>query len=192
MRTTETTPLQPCFDVGGALVRTWREGDAGSLYEAVASSREELGRWLPWAKPGYAEADARSWIKFCERSWQERSGFPFGVFDEHGAAIGGCGINRLDDANRCAALGYWIATPQTGRGIARRAASAVARFGFRELGLCRIEILILPDNRPSRRVAESIGARWECDARARLQHHGAAATAAVYSLLADDISEAAG
>jgi ribosomal-protein-serine acetyltransferase len=181
----------PHFDLGGAIVRPWRQDDAASLFDAVAASRDALGRWLPWAKPDYSAVDAQDWIDFCERSWRERSGFPFGVFAADGAAIGGCGINRLEPANRCAALGYWIATPQAGRGIARRAARAVAAFGFRELGLCRIEILILPDNRASRRVAEAIGARWECDARARLQQDGAAATASVYSLLPEDLRDAA-
>lgn len=185
--TTETIASVSCIHVDGVVVRPWQPDDAVSLFDAVAASRSELGRWLPWAKPDYALADAREWIAFCERSWRERSGFPFGVFDADGNAVGGCGINRFEPANRCAALGYWIATRATGRGVARRAASAVAAFGFRELGLCRLEILVLPDNRASRRVAEAIGARWECDARARLQHQSVAATACIYALLPEDL-----
>jgi ribosomal-protein-serine acetyltransferase len=193
-RTTARMPITeavvlPQLRAGSAILRPWRADDAANLFDAVAASREELGRWLPWATPDYALSDAQDWIAFCERNWRERSAFPFGVFDEDGGAIGGCGINRLDSANRCAALGYWIATPRTGHGFARRAATGVAAFGFRELGLCRIEILILPENRASRRVAEAIGAQWECDARARLQHRGVAAAACVYALLPDDMPD---
>lgn len=187
MPITDADVARPQIDIGDAVVRPWRVQDAEALLDAVDRSRAELARWLPWATPGYASEDAAGWIALCERSWQERSAYPFGVFAPDGAAIGGVGINRIDAANRCGALGYWIATPQTGRGIARRAARAVVQFGFARVGLCRIEILILPDNGASRRVAESLGAQWECDARARVQHEGRPATACVYALLPEDL-----
>lgn len=184
---TEISAADVRVDLGDTVVRPWRGDDADSLVRAVTVSIDELARWLPWAKRDYCAADAREWIAFCERSWHERSAFPFGVFASDGAAIGGVGINRIDAQNRCGSLGYWVATTHTRRGHARRAARAAAEFGFRELGLCRVEILILPDNRASRRVAEAIGAQWECDARARIQHAGLPATAAVYALLPDEL-----
>jgi RimJ/RimL family protein N-acetyltransferase len=63
----------------------------------------------------------------------------------------------------------------------------VARFGFGRLGLIRIEIIALPDNRPSRRTAEKLGARFEAIARQRLWARGQACDAAVYALIPQDL-----
>lgn len=176
------------WNLGDLIVRPWRAEDADSLYRAVDASRSELARWLPWCSDAYAPADAVAWVEFSLRSWRERSLFPLGVFDAcSGEVRGGTGINHLDLPNRRGALGYWVASAHAGRGVARRAAAVAAGFGFAELGLCRIEIIVLLDNQASHRVAGALGARHECDARHRVQHQGHAATASVYSLLPDDL-----
>jgi len=68
-------------------------------------------------------------------------------------------------------------------GVAIAAARLAAGFAFRELGLTRIEIVALVDNVASRRVAEKLGATFECVARNRLVHNGVPFAAAVYSLV---------
>lgn len=178
------------LQAGAWTLRPWRESDAEALYRAVAASRDELGRWLAWAHADYAPADAVDWVARCERGWRDRSQHAFGVFAGDGEVLGGAGISRVDGLNRVGNLGYWVATAATGQGVARTAARAVARYGFEVLGLCRLEIVVLPDNRPSRRVALALGAQWECTARHRVQHQGAPAAAEVYALLASDLAAA--
>jgi len=174
--------------IDGLIIRPWQTADAENLYRAVDASRSELTRWLPWCSDAYAPADASAWVEFSLRSWAERSEFPLGVFDAHsGDVLGGTGINHLDRPNRRGALGYWVSSAHTGRGVARRAAAVAAEFGFGELELCRIEIIVLLDNLASHRVAAALGARHECDARHRVQHQGDAVTASVYSLLPGDL-----
>jgi RimJ/RimL family protein N-acetyltransferase len=58
-------------------------------------------------------------------------------------------------------IGYWVRTSQTGLGLATAAVRLVARFGFEDLGLRRLEMLIATDNLASRRVAEKVGATFE-------------------------------
>lgn len=176
---------------GGLIVRPWQAADAENLYRAVDASRSELTRWLPWCSDTYTLGDAVAWVDFSLHSWHERSQFPLGVFDAHtGDVVGGTGINHLDLPNRRGALGYWVSSAHTGRGVARRAAAVAAEFGFRELALCRIEIIVLLDNHASHRVAVALGALRECDARHRVQHHGEAATASVYALLPGQLRQA--
>lgn len=176
------------LQAGAWTLRPWREADAEALYRAVAASRNELGCWLAWAHADYAPADAVAWITRCERSWRDRSDHAFGVFAENGEVLGGAGISRIDGLNRVGNLGYWVATAATGQGVARSAARAVASYGFDTLGLGRLEIVVLPDNELSRRVAVALGAQWECTARHRVQHQGVPAAAEVYSLLASDLA----
>jgi ribosomal-protein-serine acetyltransferase len=188
---TEATAQEPQLDAGAWLLRPWREEDTDGLYRAVIASLEELGRWLPWARPDYAREHTIDWIARCQRDWRERSGYPFGVFAAgSGEVVGAVGINQIDGVHRRGNLGYWVATASAGQGVARSAARAAAGFAFRELALCRLEIVALPDNNASCRVAEALGAQWECRARHRVQHHGQPADAEVYSLLPGDLSGA--
>lgn len=52
-----------------------------------------------------------------------------------------------------------------------------------ELKLTRLEIVAPEDNVPSRRVAEKVGAVFECIARNRVMVHGKPQNAAVYALV---------
>lgn len=188
MTTTPTEPApSPELRAGPWLLRPWREADVDGLYDAVTASLGELGRWLAWAGPEYSRDDTVAWIARCGRDWREKRGYAFGVFAANGGeVVGAAGISQLDGLNRRGNLGYWVATAATGQGIARRAARAVAEFGFRELGLCRLEIVVLPQNLASCRVATALGAQWECRARHRLQHQGQPADAEIYALLRAD------
>src|SRR5438876_1019870 len=58
-------------------------------------------------------------------------------------------------------VGYWVRTSQTGQGIATAAVRLIAWFGFEDLGLLRLELLIAADNPASRRIAEKVGATFE-------------------------------
>lgn len=168
----------------GIQVRPWREDDVDGLYRAVDASRAQLTRWLPWCSADYSRDDAAAWIAFSQRAWAERSLFPLGIFSAAGGEVlGSTGINHLDWPNRRGALGYWVATPHAGQGLARRAARLALDLAFGELGLERVEIIVLLDNEPSHRVARALGAQWECDARRRLVQQGRAQTASVYALL---------
>jgi ribosomal-protein-serine acetyltransferase len=64
----------------------------------------------------------------------------------------------------------------------------VAEFGFAQLGLIRIEVVVMPDNQASLRTARKIGARFEAIARQRLWSNGEAHDAAVYGLIPQDLS----
>ncbi|MEN3110879.1 GNAT family protein [Uliginosibacterium paludis] len=169
------------------VIRRFVDTDAPSFLAAVQASPEALARWMPWWKADYALADAQAWIDHTCKVWQEGKDRLFGIFDAGtGAVIGGTGINRIDPAHRTGNIGYWVSTPCTKRGVARFAAREMARFGFSELGLTRLEIVALPGNAASIRVAEAVGAQRECLARNRVWLGGQAHDALVFSLVPED------
>ena len=57
-----------------------------------------------------------------------------------------------------------------------------AAFAFEELGLLRLELVMLPHNAASRRVAERLGAVFEEEIDGRLVFQGKPAAALVYAL----------
>jgi ribosomal-protein-serine acetyltransferase len=171
------------------LVRRLEASDAPSLFAAVRASLAELVYWMPWCKKDYAIEDAVSWIDFTQEAWAQRSEFPLGIFEVGtGSVVGGTGVNQINKANRIGNVGYWVSSAHVGRGVARFAAQQAARLGFGELGLTRLEFIVLTHNIASQRVAESLGAARECQARNRLYFHGQAHDAVVYSLLPGDIA----
>lgn len=72
-------------------------------------------------------------------------------------------------ALRGAHIGYWIDKRFANKGITTRAVMLMTEYGFRELGLHRIEISFRPENGASRRVAEKAGYHFEGD-RHRFLH----------------------
>ena len=173
---------------GRLSLRPWRNADAADLLAAVRESVDNVGRWLPWCHAGYGPEQAAAWVAHCQDAWQAGEHYAFAVRDAtSGALLGGCGLNQINRAHRSANLGYWVRATCQRHGIAVAAARLVARFGFAELGLLRIEIVTLPDNLASRRVAEKLGASFECIARQRLWAWDRAHDAAVHGLIPADL-----
>jgi RimJ/RimL family protein N-acetyltransferase len=172
---------------GDVLVRPLAAGDTLPLYEAVRASVDSLAYWLPWCHAGYSLADAVNWVDRSIESWANQSEFPLGIFSTRGEFLGGTGLSHVDRGHNLANIGYWVSTPHRGKGVACVGAALAARLGFRELGFTRLEIVVLPHNLASLRVAEKLGATREVEARNRVMFQGKPASAIVYSLVPDDI-----
>ncbi len=178
---------------GPLLLRSYQVSDAASFSQSAIRSAAEVGQWLAWCTPAYDEAVATRYIRDAACDRLGRKAFSFGIFQagEDGCHLGGVALNRIDWAGRCANLGYWVATHAAGRGVGSLAAERICRFGFEELGLARIEILVEVGNAPSRAVALRIGARPEGILRNRLQRGGTSADAELFSLLPGELTSAA-
>ena len=174
---------------GKILIRPHAAGDVGPMHEAVVESMATVGRWMAWCHEGYSMQDAMTFYERCATAWDTDGDREFGIFDAGSGEVLGCvGINQINRVNRFANMGYWVRASRERRGIASAAARLASGFAFAGLGLARIEIVVLPGNAASRRVAEKIGARFECIARNRLQFGDEARDAALYSVVPDDLS----
>lgn len=165
------------------VLRKFESRDVEQFVEAVRESAESVGSWLPWWNAAYSPDDARSWFQACDDAIVAGSGFDIGIFSkDDGLFIGGIAINRIDSGNRSGALGYWVRDSQQGNGYCSEAVNRIKEFGFNDLALTRLEIVVLTENTASRRVAEKCGAKLECIAENKLLHQGQPTAAAVYSL----------
>jgi RimJ/RimL family protein N-acetyltransferase len=87
------------------------------------------------------------------------------VFKPEGRYIGRCGLYPLRGEDNAvipeeACLAYYLARPYWGRGLAAEAGRAFIQYGFRELGLSRIEAGANANNLASIRVLEKLGFVW--------------------------------
>lgn len=173
---------------GTIRLRQYHLNDADELYEAVRESMSELHPWMPWCHPDYSIEDSRQWLASREEAGNCGSEYSFRISDARtDRYLGGVGLNQINNLYRAANLGYWIRTSAAGRGAATRATRLVARFGFEELNLIRIEIVAAVGNLASQRVAEKVGAFREGVMRRALLIHGAAHDAVLTSLIAEDM-----
>lgn len=169
-------------------LRPYRESDAEELYRAVRESMTELHQWMAWCGPDYSIEDSREWLASRAEARSKGTEYDFRISDARtDEYLGGTGLNQIKELYRAANLGYWITTGATGRGVATRAARLVARFGFEELNLVRIEIVAAVGNLASQRVAEKVGAFREGVMRKALIIHGVEHDAVLTSLVAEDM-----
>jgi RimJ/RimL family protein N-acetyltransferase len=173
---------------GELLLRPLQRTDRDALYEAVRESLTEVSPWLPWCHMGYAISETEQFIESCITAWAQQTYYPLAIFDAAtGRYFGGTGVNHIDSANRMGAIGYWVRSSATRRGIATKAVRLVARFAFESVKLVRVEIVVRPQNTPSRRVAERSGAKLETLARNRIVQHGRPYDALLFSLIPEDL-----
>ena len=176
---------------GVVTIRPARAGDAGLMYEAVRESVPELSRWMSWCHENYSMAEAEAFLAALPEAWRVGAEYGFFSFDAPtGALLGGVGLNYVNRDYMMCNLGYWVRTSRAGRGVASRATRLAARFAFAELGMQRVEIVAAVGNHASRRAAEKAGAAREGTLRKRLLIRGQPHDAVLFSLVAEDLSDA--
>ena len=174
------------------MLRSYRLKDARDVFDAARESLTAMYPWMPWAHKDYSIKDSREWMKKRPHEWGNGIEYDFAIFDARdGSFLGACGLNRIDHANRSANLGYWVRSSRMGKGIAPAATLLLAGWGFKELGLNRIEIVVAVGNLRSQRVAEKTGAQREGVMRNRLYLYDQIHDAALYSLVPGDLARAA-
>jgi [ribosomal protein S5]-alanine N-acetyltransferase len=163
IRATRVAPLE--LRGWRVVLRTLTEDDYEAWHEVRRRCRDWLVPWEP--RPAGAPTtpeDRASFSARCaarERERQMGSGYGFGIFV--GGSLAGevtlSSIQRGPFQNGF--IGYWVDRDMAGNSIAPESVVVILRFAFEDLGLHRLEIAIVPRNRPSRRVVEKLKLREE-------------------------------
>jgi RimJ/RimL family protein N-acetyltransferase len=163
------------------ILRPYQQTDAVQMSAAVRESTATVGRWMTWAKPGFNDYDAICWFEHCNQARASGTAHELGIFTGDGHFMGGCGLNQFSTLNKLCNLGYWVRESRQRSGAATAAVLALRDFGLDRLGLARIEIVAAEGNTASIGVARKAGATFEGIAKSRLQLHGHAVDAHVFS-----------
>ena len=152
------------------------------------ASDPEVVKYMTWG-PNTRDETRR----FIEKNIQSqivkpRTSYDLAItFDDD--LIGGCGliIHSLSDGR--AELGYCIRRDDWGKGIGTMVAATLIEFGFKELGLHRIEAKCDPENHASYRIMEKNGMQREGVLREEKNIHGERRDSYIYSILRHEWSQ---
>jgi len=135
------------------VVRSWRTSDAEPLARHANNRKIWINLRDAFPHP-YTARDARDFIRSVVRRTPETL-FAIAVGDE---PVGGIGFVLHQDVERVSAeIGYWLAEPFWGRGIATEALAAVTRYAIETHALTRIYAVPFAWNAASCRVLEKAG-----------------------------------
>lgn len=135
-------------------LRRWRESDLDSLVRYANNRAVWLNLRDRFPHP-YTRGDAEGWIALCKSEPEPALQF---AIDLDGEAIGGVGLENLDDVYRMTAnIGYWVAEPFWGRSIATAALIETTAYAFARFRFERIQATVFGWNPRSARVLEKAG-----------------------------------
>jgi RimJ/RimL family protein N-acetyltransferase len=176
-------PAEPLLDDTTAL-RPWRDSDIPALVQACQDP--EIVRWTR-VPPRYGEAEARAYLLARHDAIAAGACAPFAIVRApDGPLLGSVSLMRFAPAHARAEVGYWLARAARGQGHAVRAVRVICSWGFRSLGLERIDLLAATNNAPSRHVAERAGFTREAVLRSYMQGTYQRQDMVAYGLLASD------
>ena len=146
-------PATPLAD-GVVTLRPKTLEDVGAIVEACQDP--EIPRWTRVPSP-YTAADATGWIEACASELEADRAIDWLVVDGEGSLLGSVGLMDIDRGRSYGEIGYWIAAPARGRGVASRAVRLVHAWAVTELGLAHIEVMVHERNVASLAVAGRAG-----------------------------------
>lgn len=167
------------------VLRRFHRRDADALTESVQSSLPELGRYLPWARPGYSRDDGTAFVRDSVEAWRTGRAHDFTIraTDDEIRHLGNASIWFVSRQGRTGEIGYWVRTDRTAQGIATEVTGRLIDAGFEQMGMHKLMLRIAVGNRASERVAEKLGFTREGVLREELFVHGSWLDHTLFSLL---------
>jgi RimJ/RimL family protein N-acetyltransferase len=177
-------PGEPLID-GATALRAWRDSDLDGL--VAACQDPEISRWTRVPYP-YGAADARAYLLQRHDALHTGTAAPFAIVEagERDHLLGSISLMRFSWKNARAEVGYWLGKDARGHGHVTRAVRLITDWGFRHLGLTRIDLMAATENPASQRVAERCGFTREAVLRSYLLGKEGRQDMVVFGLLAGD------
>ncbi|WP_039075821.1 GNAT family N-acetyltransferase [Bacillus sp. MSP13] len=170
-------------------IRLLEPKDAERIAQLIIENQQRLGEWLFFAEnPSSAETYRETIIPDWRREYADMNSIESGLLYD-GSLCGMIGLHHLDQINRKAEIGYWIAQEYEGKGIMTAACRTIITYAFKELELNRVALCAAVGNHKSRAIPERLGFQEEGIARDGLFVNGKYHDLVYYSLLKHEWKE---
>jgi RimJ/RimL family protein N-acetyltransferase len=174
---TELTDVSGAFGYGDSLL----VGERVRLRGVREDDLPRLARWemdpgrmatqSNWVIPP-SEAAARERILKWSANQEDDTSFAIETLGDPAELVGNVGLWGARPKDRCATLGIALGREHIGRGYGTDAVRVIVGYGFREIGLHRIQLEVAPFNPAGIRAYEKAGFTEEGRLRESVLHDG--------------------
>jgi ribosomal-protein-alanine N-acetyltransferase len=171
----------PVLETERLLLRKVSLDDAADIFEYATDP--EVPKFMPW-EPHQSIQETYDYLERVIKRYQEHDPGPWAIVRKRDAKmIGTCSYGSWEREHRRAEIGYVLNQRYWGQGYMTEAIGAIIAFGFRELGLNRIQARCEVPNIGSARVMEKAGMTFEGVLRQQLFEKGSYRDMKMYSIL---------
>ena len=173
----ELTDVESAFAYGDSILvgakvrlRGVREDDLATLakWDMDAGRLSTLSNWVAPS----SEAGAKERVAEWSKNDKDNLGFAIETLDEQPVLVGHIGLWGARPKDRCATIGIALGREHIGRGYGTDAMRVIVDYGFREMGLHRIQLGVAPFNPAGIRAYEKAGFVEEGRYRESVLHDG--------------------
>jgi len=176
-RVTELSDVSSAFEYGDSVLVGQRVRLRGLRDDDLA----DLARWemdpgrmatlSGWVVPP-SEAAARERLAKWSANDKDDVSFSIETLDDPPVLVGNVGLWGARPKDRCATLGIALGREHIGRGYGTDATRVIVAYGFREMGLHRIQLVVAPYNPAGIRAYQKAGFVEEGRYRQAVLHDG--------------------
>ena len=174
----------PTLETPRLELRRMLRRDADDMFEY--SKDPEVTRYLLW-EPHKDRLYTARYLGYIQSRYRSGDFYDWAViYKESDKMIGTCGFTRFNFDANSAEIGYVLNKDYWGMKIAPEAVRRVIHFGFRDLGLHRIEARFMIGNDRSFAVMKKLGMVYEGTGRDSMYVKGRYVSVATCSMLRDE------
>ena len=188
---TELTDVTSAFGYGDSILvgeRVRLRGVRDDDLPVLAAWEMDPGRMATlssWVAPP-SEAAAKERIAKWSANGKDDLGFAIETLDDPPVLVGNIGLWGARAKDRCGTIGIALGRQYIGRGYGTDAMRVILGYGFREMGLHRIQLGVYAYNQRAIRSYRSAGFREEGRRREVAYHGGRWHDEVLMAVLADD------
>jgi len=149
----------PCIETERLILRKLKVSDAKDIYEYAKNP--QVSKYTMW-HAHKSSTESASFLTYLTRNY--RKGIPEAwgmLLKENNKIIGTCGFYKIDERCRNGEVGYAMGKDYWGKGLMTEALRAMLEFGFKKIGLHRIQANTKPGNKGSEKVLLKNGFKFE-------------------------------
>lgn len=155
---------------------------AQALYEIIVHDREQLSRFLPWAKNIKTVADEVTFIETMREDTAHYKKLVLVIMANNEPA-GMIDLHNIKLRNESAEIGYWLSQKYQGNGIMTEAVCKLVDICFNELDFHQIKLLADHDNRSSRAIAQRLNFEHVALLKDEVKYHGKFCDMDLYTII---------
>lgn len=145
----------PVLETDRLILKKISPDNAEDMY--TYASLDSVTRYLLWA-PHLNIEDTRGYIEYINLQYKKGNYADWGItLKDEGAFIGTVGFADFDFENNIGEVGYVLNPSYQGKGYMTEAVNAVLSVAFVRIGLDKVVLRIMEENRASIRLAKRLG-----------------------------------